>query len=279
MKKAILGVLTMGIIAMLTGCGKEAVTVDYADYPENFMIKLEANQNYILKDGDSCTDFSLKTRALFKSHKKMIYGDLSREISRDIYYRKDEPVLVHYHDNDYLWICEISESGTILSASYLYVNDYHSFGGDNGQLNLTIADSVLDPADFVMEKYINCFGDVTVKVHYHLNEEGKPEETPTNDKFYMLEAPYTEEVLCLDEDINTWVYADKDATESTVEVLPAGTSFRRFRVPINEEYSYVEGILDDGRIMRVIEEYWFSEPSAYQAMIDKDAKQFSYSSK
>lgn len=29
--------------------------------------------------------------------------------------------------------------------------------------------------------------------------------------------------------------------------------------------------------MRVVEEYWFSEPKAYQAMLDKDANQFDYS--
>lgn len=68
-----------------------------------------------------------------------------------------------------------------------------------------------------------------------------------------------------------------DASKSSVTKLPAGTTFRRLRIPQNAEYQYVEGILDDGRVMRVIEEYWFSEPTAYQAMLDKDANQFGYS--
>lgn len=52
----------------------------------------------------------------------------------------------------------------------------------------------------------------------------------------------------------------------------------RLRVPKNEEYSYVEGLLEDGRVFRVVEEYWFSEPTAYQAMMDKDGNQFDYCS-
>ena len=100
-----------------------------------------------------------------------------------------------------------------------------------------------------------------------------------DDKFYYINAPYSEQVLCLDNDINTWVYPNKDATESSVEIIPAGTTFRRFRIPKNAEYNFVEGILEDGRVFRVVEEYWFSEPTAYQAMMDKDKKQFNYSVK
>lgn len=40
----------------------------------------------------------------------------------------------------------------------------------------------------------------------------------------------------------------------------------------------MEGLLEDGRVFRVVEEYWFSEPTAYQAMMDKDGNQFDYCS-
>ena len=102
---------------------------------------------------------------------------------------------------------------------------------DSGYVNMKIGDEVLDSADFVMNKNVNCFGYVTSKVHYEINELDKP----------------------------------------------AGTTFHRLRIPQNAEYSYVEAILEDGRVMRVVEEYWFSEPKAYQATLDKDANQFDYS--
>lgn len=92
----------------------------------------------------------------------------------------------------------------------------------------------------------------------------------------IIRSPYSDEVLCLDNDINTWVYADENAKNSSVQKVPAGTTFRRLRVPKKAEYQYVDGILEDGRVMRVVEEYWFSEPTAYQAMMDKDANQFDY---
>lgn len=289
MKKIIKGVFAMGIISMLFGCAgiapgstnvsKEPITIDYAEYPDNFMIKLNADQEYILKNGDASVDFSATTHALTKSGKILKYGDLKADLANAVYYRKTEPVLIHYNDKDYIWICE--DNGSMISGvSYFYLTQYNSFGSDNGSINLKFEDGeVLDPSDFTMNKSINCFGYVTAAVHYTINEQGKPAEIETDDEFYYIDSPYSEEVLCLDEDINTWIYADADADESTVEAVPAGTTFRRLRVPKNAEYSYVEGILDDGRIMRVVEEYWFSEPTAYQAMMDKDAKQFTYSVK
>lgn len=268
----------MGIFATLAGCAGTTVTIDYADYPENFMIRLEPDQKYVLKNGDITTDFSAMTHAWPKSRQKLTFGTLTRDLSRDVYYRQTEPILIHYNEKDYIWICEEISDNTFVNASFLYQTQYNSLGSDNGSINLVLDSDITDPSDFVMNKYINCFGDAFTSAHYLVNEKGKPEEIPSGDEFYYVDEPYTEEVLQLDEDINTWVFADESATDSTVEVLPAGTTFRRFRVPKNEEYSYVEGIMDDGRIIRVVEEYWFSEPTAYQAMMDKDAKQFSYSS-
>ena len=167
--------------------------------------------------------------------------------------------------------------GESISASFFYPTEYNSFGSDNGNVNLAIGDEILDPADFIMTKSVNCFGSSTSTVHYYVNDQGKPEELSTDDEYYYIDEPYTEEVLSLDDDIKAWVYKDMDASKSSVTKLPAGTTFRRLRIPQNAEYQYVEGILDDGRVMRVIEEYWFSEPTAYQAMLDKDANQFGYS--
>ena len=279
MKKLILGVLIMGVISMLSGCKNNPVneiTIDYANYPENFMIQLRANQKYVLKNGDTLTDFCANTSGLIKSSQKMIFGELEADLSSDVYYRQTEPVLIHCNDKDYIWICEESEYGDILSASFYYVTEYNSLSHDNGIVNTKIGDEILNPDDFLMDKSIDCFGAVTTKVHYRIDEKGKPEEIQTDDEYYYIDPPYTQDELCLDDDIHTWVYSNEDSKTSSVENIPAGTTFHRFRVPRNEQYSYVEGLLDDGRVFRVIEEYWFSEPSAYQAMMDKDSNQFSY---
>ncbi len=291
MKKVIIGVLAMGIISLLAGCNnttdntdkvketesKEAIVIDYDKMPENFMVQLLPDQKYTLKNNGTETEFSARTHTILKSKQILTYGELKYDLSSTVYYRKTEPVLIRYNDKDYIWVCEEDDSGELISASFFYITEYNSFGSDSGYVNMKIGDEVLDPADFVMNKNVNCFGYVTSKVHYEINELGKPAELESDDEYYYLEPPYTEELLRLDDDIHTWVYADENATESTVEDVPAGTTFHRLRIPKNAEYSYVEAILEDGRVMRVVEEYWFSEPEAYQAMLDKDANQFNYS--
>ncbi len=307
MRKYVSGVLIMGIIAMLMGCGRNIedgaksasqpgvvqagitapkeyreksnnpITVDYADLPDNFMIQLLPDQEYKLKNGDKSTEFVVKTHALIKAFQKLTYGELEADLSSSVYYKKTEPVLIHYNDKDYIWICKEESDGCLSSTSFFYITEYNSFGSDNGSVNVTIGDAVIDPADYIMYKSVNCFGSAKAIVHYEINSVGKPEEIPSDDEYYLIESPYSEEVLCLDEDIHTWVYEDADAKKSKVVDIPAGTKFKRLRIPKNAEYNYVEGILEDGRVMRVVEEYWFSEPTAYQAMMDKDGKQFTYS--
>lgn len=78
----------MGIISMLAGCGnnpvnepetrtaskahransKQAITIDYSDYPDNFMIQLLPGQKYTLKQGDSTTEFCANTDAWLKGN-------------------------------------------------------------------------------------------------------------------------------------------------------------------------------------------------------------------
>lgn len=281
MLKYLLGVIALGIVFAIPACAKNTDivgpnTIDYDAYPDDFMIRLKPDTEYMLKDGDKFTLLSADTHALLKSNKVLKYGDLESDLSRAVYYRKTEPVLIHYNDKDYIWICEENKEGMIVSASFYYVSEYNSLNGDSGQLNMTIGDKILDPGDFVMNKSLNCFGPVSAKVHYEVNELGKPQELENDDEFYYLDEHYTDEVLCLDNAINTWVYENAEATESEVMILPEGTEFRRLRIPKNVEYSFVEGVLEDGRVFRVVEEYWFSEPTAYQAMMDKDGSQFDY---
>ena len=284
MKKLIIGVLIVGIISMLMGCNNEQIksdnekiTIDYADYPEDFMIQLKPGQKYTLKNGDTSKEFCADTKGASERSMKMKYGDIEADLSSDVYYQKTEPVLIHCNDKDYIWICEESEYGDILSASFYYVTEYNSLSRDNGIVNTKIGDEVLDPNDFVMSKVIDCFGFAATKVPCRINEQGKPEEIQTDDEYYIINAPYTEDKMRLEDDIHTWVYADADSKSSSVEIIPAGTFFYRLRVPKNEEYGYVEGILEDGRVFRVVEEYKFSEPSSYQVMRDKEGKQFDYS--
>ncbi len=278
MKKLLTGLVIMGAVSLFAGCSANSnspITIDYSEYPNDFMIRLHADQEYILKNGDDSINFSAYTHAPFKKNQILTYGNLTSDLSHTVYYRKTEPVLIHRNDKDYIWICE-EKNGVFTGASFYYLTKYNSFGNDNGMVNLAIRDSVLDPNDFVMAKSINCFGSAQSEAHYFINELGKPEEIFDDEEFYCIRSPYSDEVLCLDNDINTWVYADENAKNSSVQKVPAGTTFRRLRVPKKAEYQYVDGILEDGRVMRVVEEYWFSEPTAYQAMMDKDANQFDY---
>lgn len=161
MKKIMLGVIIMGIISMLTGCGsvnRTPITIDYAEYPENFMIQLQPNQKYILKNGNSNIDFSAVTKSLFKKSRILTYGELTHDISHNVYYRKTEPVLIHYNNKDYIWICEEEENGILTGAAFYYLSEYNSLNGDNGTVNLTIGSEILDPDDFIMNKSCDCFG-------------------------------------------------------------------------------------------------------------------------
>lgn len=268
----------MGMLGVMAGCGsKETVTLDYANYPENFMIMLKPDTNYVLKNGAEESTFCATTHAVLKSNQILTYNDKTLDLSSAVYYRKTEPVLVHMDGKDYFWICEQTKEGRLIAATFIYSNMLGYLASDNGMLNMTMGDAVLDPKDFMMEANINCFGNVTCCAHYFVNENAKPERIDSGDLYDYVSDYFVSEKLVLDEDINTWVYESKDATESTIEVVPAGTVFTRLRVPNNAEYSYVEALLEDGRVMRVVEEYWFSEPSAYQAMMDYDKKQFTYS--
>ena len=288
----------MSIFSFLTGCGQggtiqeapkneekvvtakavENGVIDYADYPENFMIQLQPDTDYILKNGEEEIKFSVNTHALLKSRQVMVYGEKEYDISSAVYYRKSEPVLLRYNGKTFIWICEMSKDGNLSSTTFFAENDYGSFNQDNGNVNLKIGDQILDPARFAMNSNISCFGDAQSADYYTITENyGKPEKLDEGEEYYYVIPPYSEERLRLEDDINAWVYSDTKTQKAKVLKLPAGTEFKRYRVPIGERYSFVDGILDDGRVFRVVEEYWFSEPEAYQAMMDADKEQFSYS--
>lgn len=251
--------------------------IDYADYPENFMIRLASDTEYILKDGENEVPFSAMTHALMKSGQIMTWGDLTADLSSAVYYRKTEPVLIHLDGIDYIWICEESTPGRLSSVSYYAKNQYGSFNQDNGSVSLGLLNEVLDPSCFAMDRVIDCFGTCCANINYTIEGSyGKPVEIETNDEFYMVSPEYTGYKFYLEDDIKAWVFSDTEAEKPKVTTIPSGTEFRRLRVPINAEYDYVDALLDDGRVMRVIEEYWFSEPTAYQAMLDVDGKQFRY---
>lgn len=286
----------MSIFSFLTGCGHtgtknttddmkeikakpvENGVIDYADYPENFMIQLQPDTDYILKNGEEEIKFSVNTHAFLKSRQIMVYGEKEYDISSAVYYRKSEPVLIRNNGKTYIWICETLKDGTLTDTAFYAENAYGSFNQDNGYVYMKIGDKVLDPVKFAMNTNISCFGDAQSVDYYTINEDyGKPVELEEDKPYYYVIPPYSEEKLRLEDDINAWVYSDTETKKAKVLKLPAGTEFKRYRVPIGERYSFVDGILDDGRVFRVVEEYWFSEPEAYQAMMDADKEQFSYS--
>ena len=301
MKRLIIGVISMGIISMLTGCSKpptggtdaskpiseestsesqiskDPITIDYAEYPEDFMIKLVAGQKYVLKNGETLIDFCANSISTEKSEQILEYGECKADISGAVYYGETVPVLIHYNDKDYVWICEQSENNDLLSASVYYVTQNNSMGNDSCILNIKMGDDILDPNDFTITNMANCFGTVMYESHYRVGNTGKPEEIETDDKYYGIEESYMKEQLRLDNDIHTWVYANADTQGHSVQDIPAGTTFYRLRIPKDEEYCFSEGILEDGRVFRIIEEEKFSEPSSYWVTVDMDGHKFGYS--
>jgi len=290
MEKYILLVAVLVLSGVIVGCtikdngsgdnatknGKESIIIDYAEYPENFMIQLESDTEYLLVDGDTQTKMSATMKAKNVKKQVLVWGDASTSLEFPVNYGYSEPVLIHYNNTDYIWIGKKNNEGELYNQYVYYKNEQGEIKSGNSEIKITISDNVLDPADFVLIGYIDCFGHVLKDVHYTINEEGKPVEIENEDSFDYVASSYTQQWFELDEDINTWVYKDENATEYTIETLPQGTKFRRFRVPKNEEYSYSEALLEDGRVMRVVEEYWFSEPEDYQAIMDYDGEQFAY---
>ena len=282
MKKLIMGVMVMSILSIQTGCrisdiSENPITIDYADYSDDFMIHLAAGQKYILKNGETLLEFCAKSTDQKEENQILKYGEYQTDISNAVHYKQTEPVLIHINDNDYIWLCDQTESKTMLKATGYYVSQYDSLSKENYSINIKIDDNILDPNDFVMTEVMDCFGMVFSEIHYRIGEYGKPEVIESDDKCYSINEADAKEILCLDSDIHTWVYADADTEEYTVENIPAGTTFNRLRIPKDEEYSYAEGILEDGRVFRVIEEEKFSEPTSYVVMLDMDGHQFEYS--
>ena len=254
----------------------QIITIDYAAYPQHFMMRLISDRKYLLKNDDTSSVFFANTKNPINDRYIMHFGNFDVDISSDVYYRKTIPVLIRYNNKNYIWICEESADGKLIAASFYYITQYDSVGSDTGSVNFTISDEILNPADFVMLNNVNCFGPALAKAHYKINEVGKPEEISNDEKNYYIEAPFSEELLTLKNDIRTGIYANSSSKIAFVKKLPAGTKFCRFRVPKNSKYNFAEGILEDGRVFRVIEEYWFSEPEAYHAMLDKTGKRFEY---
>ena len=316
MKKLIIGVMAMGIISMLTGCmgtetgavnaskttsedpisedptsedpipeepiiedpiSEDPITIDYADYPDDFMIRLLAGQKYILQNKDTAIEFCANSKSKAESDQVLEYGESSADISSAVYYGATEPVLIHYKDNDYVWICEQHQNNNMLHAYVYYVVQNEIHGSDNCGIDIYFDGNILDPNDFVMGETMECFGMVSSEIHYRVGETGVPERIETDDEYYSIEESYTKELLRLDNDIHTWVYEDADAKEYTVTDILAGTTFYRLRIPKDDEFVYAEGILEDGRVFRVIQEEKFDEPSSYMVMRDMDDHKFEYS--
>ncbi len=250
--------------------------INYADYPDNFMLRLEAGQKYILKNGESLRDFCAESTVAEKSNRILQYGEYVIDISGAVHYGYTEPVLIHYNDKDYVWICNHNNNN--LPGAYVYrVTDNGLSGGDNCIINISGFDRVLDPNDYEAACVKECFGIALSRVRYRVGETGKPEEIETCDRFYGIEEHYRKQLFRLDTDIHTWVYANAEAEACTEADIPAGTGFHRFRIPRASEHGYVDGILEDGRVFRVIEVKRFSEPNSYYEMRDMNNHKFTYS--
>ena len=74
-------------------------------------------------------------------------------------------------------------------------------------------------------------------------------------------------------DAQVLIFANADAAEGKEETLPSGSVFTRLRT---SKWLYTDLLLEDGRVFRVEERYFFSEPRAIMDVRDLAGKQFEY---
>ena len=253
------------------GCAQDKPTVfDYASQPEEFVVKLKANQKYTIVRGKDRFPFSLtlKNDLVFDngtSH--LIWNKIDRE-ARMLRAKERVPYLIHANGKDYLYIY----GGRVGDLNFIELSDTNSVkGADNAQLHFF--EEPKDPKNLPVRIGINVLGPAAAELRYHVGKLGKPTPNEDPEGYRYCTAAYRKEKLVTTKDAQVLIFANADAAEGKEETLPSGSVFTRLRT---SQHLYTDLQLEDGRVFRVKERYFFSEPRAIMDVRDLADKQFEY---
>jgi hypothetical protein len=267
-KKYILILWVLILVAILISCKvgqkkkefsvENAKTLDYSQMPENFIIKIEDKQPYLVKKGDESFYFGINMKKDFTGD----YGTIDlkwNEIEREDYdvlrLASRTPYLISYNGGDYLYL---SEKQKILQHSSLtffdFTEDYLSVDNDM----TGFVEEPTDPDNMLMAVMVLSIGRGHAEILCYPGEGGRPIRKETDDPYYYYAKEYEEDTLTLIQDIEVEVLETRDDKAGVKEVLKSGTKFKKLRT---DNYKIVDLLMEDGRIARFEALKMFSEPS------------------
>ncbi len=253
------------------GCTQDKpIVFDYASQPEEFVVKLKANQKYTIVRVKDRFPFSLtlKNDLVFDngtSH--LIWNKIDRE-ARMLRAKERVPYLIRSNGKDYLYIYG-DRAGDL---NFIELSDTNSVkGADNAKLHFF--EEPKDPKNLPVRIGINVLGPAAAELRYHVGKLGKPTPNEDPEGYRYCTAAYRKEKLVTTKDARVMIFANPDAAEGKEETLPAGSVFTRLRT---SGHLYTDLLLEDGRVFRVMERYLFSEPHSIMDVTDFADKPFEY---
>ena len=253
------------------GCAQDKpIVFDYASQPEEFVVKLKPNQKYTIVRGKDSFPFSLTLKndmLLDNGTSHLIWNKIDRE-ARMLRAGERVPYLIHADGKDFLYIYG-DKAGDL---NFIELSDTNSVrGADNAQLHFF--EEPKDPKNLPVRIGINVLGPAAAELRYHVGKLGKP--TPNEDPggYRYCTTADRQEKLVTTKNALVLVFANADAAEGKEETLPSGSVFTRLRT---SKRLYTDLRLEDGRVFRVEERYFFSEPRAIMDVRDLAGKQFEY---
>ncbi|MBO6038612.1 MAG: hypothetical protein J6P17_01480, partial [Acidaminococcaceae bacterium] len=252
------------------GCAQDKpIVFDYASQPEEFVVKLKANQKYTIVRGKDRFPFSLTLKndlAFDNGTSHLIWNKIDRE-ARMLRAKERVPYLIHTNGKDYLYIY----GDRVGDLNFIELSDTNSVrGADNTMLHFF--EEPKDPKNLPVRIGIPVLGPAAAELRYHVGKLGKPTPNDPDGYRYCTEADRKEKLITT-KDARVLVFANKDATEGKEETLPAGSVFTRLRCNRQND---TDLLLEDGRVFRVKELYLFSEPHSIMDVRDLADKEFMY---
>ena len=253
------------------GCAQDKpIVFEYASQPEEFVVKLKPNQKYTIVRGKDSFPFSLTLKndmLLDNGTSHLIWNKIDRE-ARMLRAGERVPYLIHADGKDFLYIYG-DKAGDL---NFIELSDTNSVrGADNAQLHFF--EEPKDPKNLPVRIGINVLGPAAAELRYHVGKLGKP--TPNEDPggYRYCTTADRQEKLVTTKDAQVLIFANADAAEGKEETVPSGSVFTRLRT---SKWLYTDLLLEDGRVFRVEERYFFSEPRAIMDVRDLAGKQFEY---
>ena len=253
------------------GCAQDKpIVFDYASQPEEFVVKLKPNQKYTIVRGKDSFPFSLTLKndmLLDNGTSHLIWNKIDRE-ARMLRAGERVPYLIHADGKDFLYIYG-DKAGDL---NFIELSDTNSVrGADNAQLHFF--EEPKDPKNLPVRIGINVLGPAAAELRYHVGKLGKPTPNEDPEGYRYCTTADRQEKLVTTKNALVLVFANADAAEGKEETLPSGSVFTRLRT---SKRLYTDLRLEDGRVFRVEERYFFSEPRAIMDVRDLAGKQFEY---